>query len=573
MPQISSWALSALVATVPSAHALRQQVLSSFIYARHGDRTPLYSTGQHVLTPYGAQQMYSAGQIFRDRYLEASFDDLNDSSVIYDISRYQLNTGEVDVLTMDDQFTVASAQAFMQGLYPPLLNDPGRNYTYVGGVSNLANGTNVVAPLNGYQYPTITAASSYDLNSIWVDGAGSCPASTSKLLEYYRTDNFDFLNTSSWDFYQEISEQYLQNTIYQESLGYSRAYMVYDYLQYQYLHNTTFRDTISAVNMTRAQLLAANWVDALYANASDPVKSIAGRTLANAMLTAFSNAINMQGQTNKLNLFFGDYAPMVSFAALAGLTSEQNSIFYYVPPMSSSFVVELVALRADEDPGTAFPDGSDLFVQFFYQNGTDEDSRLIAYPLFGRSPSQTLIPYSEFVNGLAKFTLSGVGEWCALCGSYNIFCNAYTGNGKSRSNGGGGNSGLSPAIAGVVGALVALAVAAILFGLLMAFAGFRVHRQGGKRKSDMAGFKGSQKLASDQDLTIPKGGAAVSVAEPEAAKGHERVGSWELRQQAKREEAGQMGAVNMNRPRRPSYEDDEIQVDPYATAVKPHDHV
>lgn len=573
MSHTSSWALLTLAAIVPATHAiLTQQVLSSFVYTRYGDRTPLYSSGNHVLTPYGAQQMYSAGQMFRNRYLRSDFNSLEASTVIRDISQYQLDAAQVNILTTDEQYTVASAQAFMQGLYPPLAEDPDLNDTYISGVSALANGSNIVAPLYGYQYPAIAAVTSNDLNSIWVDGTTNCPATTSKLLSYFHTSNFDFLNTSSWSFYQAIGKEYLQNTFYQSSLGYAGAYQIYDYLQYEYLHNTNFRNTISEVNMTKASILAANWVDALYGNASDPVSSVAGRTLANAVLTSFSEAISMQGQTNKLNLLFGDYQPMTSFAAIAGLTNEQNAAFYYIPPMSSSFVIELVALRADNDPGTAFPDSTDLFVEFYYQNGTDEDSRLTAYPLFGGSPSQVLIPYSEFVSGLAGYTMSSVEEWCDTCGSYEIFCNAFSGSGSSRF-GGGRKSTLSPAVAGVVGALVALAVAAVLFGLLMAFAGFRVHRQGDKRKSDLAGFKGSQKLASDQDLTLPKGGAAVSVAEPEAAKGHERVGSWELRQQAKREEAGQMGAVNMNMPRRPSYEDDEIQVDPYATAVKPHDHV
>lgn len=576
MPQILSWASLALVTIFHVTHALRQEVLSSFIYTRHGDRTPLYSPEMSYLTPFGAQQMNSLGSTFRQRYLTASFNAGQDSTLIRDMSHYLLDSSEVSILTTDHQFTTASAQAFMQGLYPPIANNPNLNFTYVAGVSNLANGTNIIAPLNGYQYPEINSASSYDLNSIWVDGAANCPAYTAKILEYYNSSDFKFLNQTTWEFYQSLEEEYLQNTFFQDTFGYSDSYFMYDYLQYEYLHNTTFRRMISNVNMTRAKVAASDWVYALFSNATDPVKSIAGRTLSNIVLNSFYNTIQWQGRTNKLNLLFGDFEPMVSFAALAGLTSNQNAIFYNIPPMASSFVFELVALRADNDPGTSFPDDSDLFVQFFFQNGTDADSRLTAYPLFGSGPSQTLIPYSEFVAGLSRFTLNGVREWCQICGSYGIFCSAFTSNNKNNPSLGGSKRGsaLSPAIAGVVGAVVALAVAGILFGLLMLFAGFRVRReQRGKRKSDLAGFKGSQKLASDQDLTLPKGGAAVNVTEPETAKGHERVGSWELRQKAKREEAGQMGAVNLNKPRRPSYEDDEIQIDPYAPAVKPHDHV
>jgi len=306
---------------------------------------------------------------------------------------------------------------------------------------------------------------------------------------------------------------------------------------------------------------------------TDHVKSIAGRSLATQILSTFYNAITMEGRTNKLNLWFGDFEPMVSFAALAGLTSEQNAIFYNVPPFGSSYVFELVSMLPEGDPDTTFPNSSDMYVRFFFQNGTDEYSRATAYPLFGRSPSQILIPYTEFVTGLSKFSLSGIKEWCVTCGSYSIFCPAFTGVDNSSASGNVRRHGLSPAIAGVIGAVVALVVAAILFGLLMAIAGFRVHRQGGKKRSDIAGFKGSQKLASDQDLTIPKGGAGATIVttDADAVKGHERVGSWELRDKLKREEAGQMGAVAT--PRRPSYEDDEIHVDPYAPAVKPHDQV
>jgi len=266
---------------------------------------------------------------------------------------------------------------------------------------------------------------------------------------------------------------------------------------------------------------------------------------------------------------------MASFAALAGLTSDQNAIFYSVPPFGSSYIFELVSMVPEGNVDTGYPDASDMYVRFYFQNGTDKYSRAIEYPLFGRSPSQTLIPYSEFVAGISKFSLSGVKEWCETCGSYSIFCPAYTSDDDSAARGKAGHHAVSPTVAGVIGALVALAVAAILFGLLMALTGLRVHRQGRKRRSDLAGFKGSQKLASDQDLTIPKGGAGavVTTTEHDPTKSHERVGSWELGDKAKREEAGQMGAFSTPPMRRPSYEDDEIQVDPYAPAVKPHDQV
>ena len=515
--------------------------------------------------------MHNAGSGFRQRYLTTTFG--GPVTAIRDMSHYQLNPDQVAVLSVDNQFTIGSAQAFMQGLYPPLADISNLNYTRLYGVSELANGTNVVAPLNGYQYQDVKSVSAYDLRSVFLDGSANCPAYTGALLDYYNTTDFQFLYTSTLDFYKDL-DAHLDDTFTPNDLGYFDAYYIYDWLQYEVLHNASFQ--ISDVNLTRAKILAADWVYAMYSNSTDAVKSIAGRTFATQVLAAFSNSIQNQGKTNKLNLWFGDFPPMVSFAKLARLTGPQNQIFYDVPPMGSSFVFELVSMLPDDASFLKYPNVSDMYVRFFFQNGTDQYDSMTEFSLFGMGPSNSLISYNEFVASMASFGMTGVRSWCNTCGSYGVFCPAFTGNFPSLDGGQSSRKGLSPAVAGVIGALVALAVAAIIFGLMMALAGFRVRRDGTKRKSNLKGFKGSQKLASDQDLTIPKGGAGAvvtTVEDTEAHKGHERVGSWELREQAKREEAGHMGIVTPPRQRRPSYEDDDIHVSPYTPPVKPHDHV
>lgn len=290
------------------------------------------------------------------------------------------------------------------------------------------------------------------------------------------------------------------------------------------------------------------------------------------ILRTFYNAIATRGQTNKLNLWFGDFAPMVSFAALAGLPSDSRDIFWNVPAFASSFVFELVSLIPNNASGSAFPNSTDLFVKFYYQNGTDPYSQLIQYPLFGNSPSASLISYAEFVSAVSKFSLSGVREWCQTCQkgtSQSIFCPAYTNTNSININN--SRRGLSPAIAGVIGAIVTLAVAGLLFALVMLIGGIRFHKKEGKRTSSLGGFKGSQKLASDQDLTLPKGGAGATVitTEPEGPRGHERVGSWELR----KKEIGAIDASAGRPQRRPSYEDDDMHINPHSAAVKPREQV
>lgn len=214
---LSSLALFSL--TLTCCLALEEQVLSAFVFTQHGDRTPLYAPDLSILTPYGAQQMYTAGSRLRNRYLTTTFNEAGDSTAIQDISHYQLNADEILILTNDDQFNIASAQAFMQGLYPPLADASNLNYTQMAGISDLANGTNIVAPLNGYQYAPITTASNYDLNSIWVDGAADCPEWTERLVEYYNTSDFDFLYTSTMDFYQGLEGDFLSNNFAPNNLG------------------------------------------------------------------------------------------------------------------------------------------------------------------------------------------------------------------------------------------------------------------------------------------------------------------------------------------------------------------
>lgn len=206
---------------------------------------------------------------------------------------------------------------------------------------------------------------------------------------------------------------------------------------------------------------------------------------------------------------------------------------------------------------------------------------------------------SDFTSSLSLFSVGSIADWCNTCDSYSIFCPAFadglanSGSGSSRHRN--NSSGLSPAVAGVIGAIVALVVAALLFALLCLLAGFRVHRVRRGRRSELGGFKGAEKLASDQDLTLPKGGAGATVvpsssaesptvagAPPAAAgvRGHERVGSWELREQAKAEEAsvgGAGGIASLPRAvaRRPSYEEDDdvLNVSPYAKGVKADERV
>jgi len=567
---------------------LTAQVWSTFIYTRYGERTPFIFPNSLTLTPLGAQQLFQAGASFRQRYVEPVINPEVEYTTIRNISPYQLSQDQLTILSTDDQYISASAQAFLQGLYPPL--ESSSNYTYITGLSNLANGTNVVAPLNGIQYPNILTASSNDLNSIWVAGMNDCPMYTSSASDYYASSEYETIEADTQSFYSSLQPDFLDGYFSNASVGYYDAYYIYDYLSYAYTHNTTVAETLSPEDLTRAEILADDWVFAMNANttasgstAGDHIRAIAGRTLANKILEAFYTTINTQGRANKMTLLFGSFEPMVSFAALAQLVNEQNAAFYDTPAPGSSFVFELFSLLTANDTA-AYPDSSDLYVRFFYQNGTGDYSSLVAYPLFGRSPSEIMMPLEDFIMGIQDFMIFSVADWCTTCGSYSVFCPAFEGTDTSSSTSGSSSESessthhaVSPAVGGVIGAVVTLVVAGLLFGLVMLFGGVRMHRVQTKRRSELGGFKGAEKLASDQDLTLPKGVAGPEGppdAAPAPIRGHERVGSWELKDQAKAEEAqGRSLHASNIQAGRPSFEDDDINVNPFAHPVKPHDQV
>ena len=116
------------------AQNLTETIWSSVIVTRNGDSIPLISSSPTVLTPLGAQQLYSSGALFRDRYI-------NSNSAIPGLSKSAIDNSQTFSLSLLADYVEASAQAFIQGLYPPVIN------TINSPISLLANGSTVSPPL------------------------------------------------------------------------------------------------------------------------------------------------------------------------------------------------------------------------------------------------------------------------------------------------------------------------------------------------------------------------------------------------------------------------------------------
>lgn len=354
-----------------------------------------------------------------------------------------------------------------------------------------------------------------------------------------------------------------------------------DYLQYGYTHNTSIADHINYDDLVQARTLASQMSFALNGNTAGSGSTIGGATLATRVMEALYTNIESSGENDKLTLLFGSFEPMISFAALAGLASEQDALFYSLPDPGSSMVFELFSLSANDSDG--YPDQVDLNVRFLFQNGTGDNAELISYSLFGQDPSLDTMSLQDFIDGMENIWMPSVPNWCDTCESFATFCPASgTDGGVGSSSGSNCNSsssshhGISAPLAGVIGAIVTLITAGLVAAVLAILGGLRVHRVQRKSRSDLHGFKGGEKLASDADLTLANNGAeaAVTSVNPPPDRLRERVGSWEMGSQAKAEERHLANIGSTTVPaRRASFEEDELHVSPFASPVSPDDKV
>ncbi len=118
-------ALHLISAAAQTTGTTRYTVWASVIFSRTGERTPeVLGSDPTVLTSVGAQQQFANGQFFRERYFEPhnNFSTTNGigPAPITGMNPEVPDVQKLYVQALDTQSTVASAQAFLQGLYPPV---------------------------------------------------------------------------------------------------------------------------------------------------------------------------------------------------------------------------------------------------------------------------------------------------------------------------------------------------------------------------------------------------------------------------------------------------------------------
>lgn len=209
-------------------------------------------------------------------------------------------------------------------------------------------------------------------------------------------------------------------------------------------------------------------------NSSDNIRAVAGMTLAAEIVGFLKESIESEGE-QKIGVQFGSYGTFMSFFGLANLP-EANSDFMGVSEYASSMSFELFT-TADVS-SDSYPDVDDINVRFFFHNGTaDSSSEPVQYPLFGFGRDS--LSWNEFSNGINNFALGNEQQWCAACGNSTDSCVAYApdaagSSGSSKEQGKESGNGLSPAVNGVIGAIIALTIVFGIQSLIMLVGGFRL---------------------------------------------------------------------------------------------------
>ncbi|TDZ34809.1 hypothetical protein C8035_v010233 [Colletotrichum spinosum] len=219
-----------------------------------------------VIASLGAQQCYKVGSDYRSRYLES-----DSSHRILDISEDKHITSQVYASAPDQSSLKSSATAFLQGLYPPLIDLDAEVAT-----STLNNGSDSTSPLKGYQYVFLHVEKSNSLNTIWIKGDDGCPANAAACKSC------------------GTSEEFLtrMDATKPENLTYKNADDIFDLINVACIHNRTWlARNVTDEELFQLRTLADSAEVESNFNASQPERAIHAQTLAAGILEQLSQTV------------------------------------------------------------------------------------------------------------------------------------------------------------------------------------------------------------------------------------------------------------------------------------------
>ncbi|KAF2749263.1 phosphoglycerate mutase-like protein, partial [Sporormia fimetaria CBS 119925] len=421
------------------APAAAETILGATVLTRHGDRTSKHYKG-YGLTSLGAQQNFRVGSDFRARYINSS-----SSERILGISADEVVDSQIFASAPDQKVLLHTITAFLQGLYPPTDN---------------SEDASQMSPLDGYQYVTIHGEESESPDAIWLKGDESCPAALNAFEKFRESEEFEEREEATKEFYESFWDLLKGVYDYEPShLSYKNAYDIFDLLNTASIHNGSLARKITDEEFLQLRTLADSAEFGANFQPNEAAGAMGAKTFAAAVLNQLEEMVSSNGQ-KKLSVFAGSYDTFLSWFGLSELTLASKD-FHGLPDYASTMTFELFT----SEKVRSFPSVDNLRVRFLFRNGSSEDTTLQSYPLFGNEEAS--MSYNDFVASMKNIAVSSAEEWCNTCQSDLLFCSAYKAAGTTAS--GSGSKGMSNTIAGVIGAMVALAFVSVMGALAFVF--------------------------------------------------------------------------------------------------------
>lgn len=417
------------------------------VLIRHGDRQGFYQSpstytaSQTNLTVLGYLEELNSGAQLRSRYLDAS-----SPLLIQGVNTTLAETTQVAVQADaggEGGVIVESANAFMQGLFPPF-ND----------TSVLANGTVVAWDNRAQLIPVETIEPD---QSFVMEPWTSCDKFDDYTSSFYNSADFKSQSAIAQPFYNSLPAPVVGS----RTRNLVNAWNIFDYLNVERIHNATLAPEITDDMASNALSWAEYHEAGLFGNPSpSSVGSIAGRGILNPLTDSIQQVANSSNPL-KVSVLAASYKPFFSLFSLFQMPDLQGKLVDY----ASAMVFEI---------------HQDNSMQVYFRNGSYGD--LTAYSVLNSST----MPVNSFLQHYDPIKLNDLADWCNACGETSArgcaALNALNGTGSggkySDATSTTGKHQVSPVVAGVIGALVSLTVATVVVAAIAFLTGLTVVKRG-----------------------------------------------------------------------------------------------
>ena len=433
-------------------------VLGVIVITRNGDRVSYYqdpSNYQYTpteTTPLGEVQSHALGALLRDTYLAPS-----SASYIAGMSADVVDNKEVKVYSKaggEGTVVFDSVIALLQGLFPPTSKNRVK----------LADGSEVIAPLGGYQYVPVETVE--PVNDRRLESWTKCPAFEKHVKAIVNSDEFKEKEKKAKPFFDAVKDY-----VFGRELSLKNIWNLYDFVGTQLTYNATYAYRLPP-SLAETSRHLANWhEDTVFSDTKiDGIGNVAGRTLLRPILRNLER-IAFNDDPLQFMLIETTYQPFISLFHMTNGTTDKGKLLEGIPDFASALAIEL---RRGSPP--------DLrdFLRFKFRNGTHGDFETVH--VLGHKSD---IPLTEFIYKTQNAQIMNNKHWKEVCGTKSTFVAAAE------------ETVLDAGIGGFLGALLAL----FLFVGMLAI-GKRVRKRRAQKKVQLIG--------EEQTLLAPVAGYSAA---------------------------------------------------------------